>query len=86
MKKIKILMILIGAILLCNCTTTKYKNIHVDLDITQTCIFQPYTESEKDSMSESVGKKTYSNQQECLNEKEKNHAIIQAHNELHEGQ
>ena len=84
MKLLKILMITTGALAFNGCSTTRYKIIHVDLELSTPCVFQKFTESEKVAMSGAIGRKIYRNQQSCRILHQKNSGIIQTHNELHQ--
>ena len=84
MKLLKILMIVTGAIGFSGCSTTKHIIAHVDLQLESPCVFEKFTESEKDTMTEDVGRKIYRNQQSCLIHQKANYARIQAHNRLHQ--
>jgi len=84
MKLLKILILVTGATILSSCTSTVYVNTHVNIELEHTCAFAEYTEDEKDSMTQAVGEKTYSNQRKCFIQKEKNRGILIAHNELHQ--
>lgn len=83
MKLLKILILVTGVISCANCTSTVYVNTHVSIELEHTCAFAEYTEDEKDSMTQAVGEKTYSNQRKCFIQKEKNSGILAKHNELH---
>ena len=76
-----ILMILIGAIIF-SCST-EYKIIHKELSIPDQCLFEKFTEIEKDSMVESVGRKIYRNQLNCEIRQKRINDIIFIHNEVH---
>ena len=86
MKELKILMVLIGVIISSSCSTTRYRNIHLDLALQTPCIFEKFTEEEKQVMSEPIGQKIYRNQQSCKIRYQKNYDIISAHNEAHKGE
>lgn len=82
MKPLKIMMVLIGAIVFSGCST-QLKIIHVPVDLKDPCLFEKYTESEKDTMSEEVGRKTARNQNACRIRHQRNNDIIKKHNESH---
>ncbi len=82
MKLLKILTILTGATLFNGCGTT-LKIVHVPANLDNPCIFELFTESEKDSMDQEVGKKIFRNQSSCKIRQTKNSAIIKKHNALH---
>ena len=82
MKLLKILMILIGGTVFNGCST-KYAIIHIPLEIDNPCVFEKFTEEEKQAMSETTGRRIYRNQQGCIIRHQKNSAIMQTHNELH---
>ena len=69
--------------LVSSCTTTKYKVIHKPNVLLENCIFEKFTEEEKDSMIEAVGRKIYRNQENCRIRHERNQEINKAHNEAH---
>ena len=83
MKLLKILMILIGGTVFNGCST-KYAIIHIPLEIESPCVFEKFTEEEKQAITlEATGRKIYRNQQGCIIRHQKNSAIMQTHNELH---
>jgi len=84
MRILKILMILTGAILSSACSSVKYKNIHVALESDTPCVFEKFTEAEKDSMIEPVGKKIHRNQQSCFIRYDENADMLNAHNQAHQ--
>lgn len=77
-------MIVIGATI--SSCATKLKLIHEPLLIPEQCIFEKFTEKEKDSMIEDVGKKIYRNQQNCRIRQDRINALINAHNDAHSGE
>ena len=77
-----ILMMMIGVTAF-SCSTIKHKVIHSQLTIPQNCIFEKFTESEKQTMRESVGKRIYRNQEACRLRSERINDIIRAHNQEH---
>ena len=78
-----ILTILIGGII-SSCSTTKYRVIHKPITLPDTCIFEKFSEAEKISMVESVGRKIFRNQETCRIRQLRIRALIKAHNEAHE--
>jgi len=76
-------MIAIGVITF-SCTN-KLKLIHEPLSIPNQCIFEKFTEEEKTSMIEDVGKKIYRNQQNCRIRQDRIDALIKNHNDAHSG-
>jgi len=85
MKILKILTILIGALAFSACSSTKYKIIHVPLELPTPCEYEKFTEEEKAAMSEAIGRKIYRNQKSCIIRNQANSDIITIHNELHKG-
>lgn len=83
MKLLKILTILIGAIAFSGCSTTRHIIAHVDLALETPCQFEKFTESEKETMSENVGRKIYRNQQSCKIHYNRNHVMLIQHNKSH---
>ena len=73
---------MIGAITF-SCSSTKYKIIHKALIIPTQCNFEKFNESEKESMTELVGRKIYNNQENCRIRQERINSLINAHNEAH---
>ena len=69
--------------LVSSCTTTKYKVIHKQNVLLENCIFEKFTEEEKISMIEAVGRKIYRNQENCRIRHERNQEINKAHNLAH---
>lgn len=84
MKKLRILLIVIGGLGFSACSTTKHIIAHVDLDLESPCVFEKFSELEKDTMSEEVGKKIYRNQQSCVIHQKANYDKLQVHNRLHQ--
>ena len=82
MKPLKITMVLIIWIGCSSCTSTRYINSHVDLEIDNPCVFEKYTLEEKLSMTKSVGEKTLRNQDSCRIRSIKNRAIINEYNRI----
>lgn len=78
----KTLLILVIGATASSCSTIKM--VHVPLDPTPICVFEKFTEKEKDSMTEQVGKKIDRNQQTCLIDRERLYRVIKAHNEAHD--
>ena len=70
-------------ILLSGCGSTKYRVIHKDLTLSRNCMFEKFTEDEKDSMIEAVGRKIYRNQENCRLRQERNDSDLKSHNEAH---
>ncbi len=83
MRLLKILMIVIGGLAFSGCSTTKHIIAHVDLTLEDPCIFEKFSESEKNTMMEDVGKKIYRNQQSCQIRYNKNRVILESHNIAH---
>ena len=83
MKLLKILMIITGSLIFSACTSTMHIIAHVDLQLESPCVFEKFTESEKDTITEDVGKKIYRNQLSCEIHSKANYARIQAHNNAH---
>lgn len=83
MMPLKIMTALIIWIGCSSCTSTKYLNTHVNVEIDDPCVFEKYTLEEKQSMTRQVGERTLRNQDSCRIRSNKNNAIINAHNELH---
>ena len=77
-----ILMMMIGVTAF-SCSTVKHKVIHSQLTIPTNCIFEKFTESEKQTMRESVGRKIYRNQESCKMRQKRIGDIIAAHNQEH---
>ena len=84
MKHLKIMMVLITWIGCSSCTSTKYINTHVDLEIDDPCVFERYSLEEKLSMTREVGEKTLRNQDSCRIRHQSNSVILAKHNELHQ--
>jgi hypothetical protein len=59
--------------------------IHEPLAVPSNCIFEKFTEEEKNSMIESVGRKIARNQEACRNRDERINTLIKEHNEAHRG-
>ena len=85
MKLLKILILTIGVTTSSSCSTIRYKNIHVGLELQTPCIFEKFTEEEKQVMSETIGRKIDHNHQSCEIQHKKNSDILLKHNELHKG-
>lgn len=84
MKLKLILMILIGATISSCGTKIKYLNTHVDLVIPSNCDqFERFTEEEKDSMTEDVGRKIYRNNNACEARQARIDELVEAHNKVH---
>lgn len=88
MKKLKILMILIGVTVFSGCTSVKYRNIHSLLTLPHNCIFEKFTQEEKDylksaSIGDKIGRKIYRNQNACKLRQERANTLVNAHNEAH---
>jgi len=78
----RIMIVLIGVIVSSGCID-RYRVIHVPLELDSPCEFAKFTEAEKDSMSEAVGVKIDSNQNNCYENDKANQKIIEVHNEEH---
>jgi len=76
-------MIAFGAITFSGCAT-KLKVIHKALVIPKNCEFVKFTEAEKETITDQVGKKIYLNQHSCILRQQRINAIISAHNEAHQ--
>lgn len=85
MKLLKILILIIGVILSSSCSTTRYKIIHLDLESSTPCVFEKFTDLEKQEMSETIGRKIYGNQQSCKIRYQANYDKLSAHNQAHKG-
>ncbi len=72
-------------LLLTGCCSPQIKLIHKPLTIPPNCIFEKYTDSEVDSMTENVGRKIYTNQVSCNIRDKRINDIIRAHNTAHGG-
>jgi hypothetical protein len=71
-------------LLLTSCaTSTKYIVVHEPLKIKPICIFEKFTEAEKDTMTNEVGSKIYRNQQTCKIKENTAIKDINTHNEAH---
>ena len=78
--KLSIMLIL----LLSACTTTKHVIIHVPIKVESPCVFEKFTEAEKSTMIEEVGRKIRRNQVTCFEKFKTIQKDIDAHNKLHE--
>ncbi len=78
----KLLILMIGVLGSSGCID-RYRIIHEDLALEPVCVFQKFTESEKDSMTEEVGRKIYHNQQTCRINEEVNTKLVTSHNKAH---
>lgn len=76
-------MALIGAIISSACVE-KQSIIHQPLILPEQCIFEKFTEAEKDSMIESVGRKIFRNQKNCEAREVRRKHLIEQHNEAHQ--
>ena len=79
----KALILLLTIVLISSCCSTKYVNIHKDLNLASNCQFEKFSEDEKDSMIEAVGRKIYRNQEVCRLRQERNDSDLEAHNSAH---
>jgi len=70
-------------LLLTGCCSKQIELIHKPLTIQPNCIFEKFTEKEKELMTESVGRKIYKNQITCKVRQTRIGDIIDAHNEAH---
>ena len=70
-------------LLLTGCCSKQIELIHKPLTIPTNCIFEKFTEDEKESMSENVGRKIYKNQITCKVRQKRIGDIIDAHNKAH---
>ncbi len=59
--------------------------VHVPLEIDNPCIFEKFSEEEKDTMTEAVGRKIFRNQQACKVRAQLNQDKVTLHNEKHSG-
>lgn len=77
-------MILIGVITFStSACTTKLINVHEPLELENPCVFEKFTETEKDSMTEDVGRKIFRNQKGCEIRAELNRKKAELHNKAH---
>lgn len=99
MKLLKISILIIGGIGFSGCSTTKYRQYHVSLELESPCISVKLTKKEKehvfpdpidkDNLTESeliidaVGRKIDGSYQTCGKNHIKNSGILTKHNELH---
>jgi len=74
---------LILLLLLTGCGQTKYRVIHKPLAIPSQCNFDKFTEEEKNSMTQDVGMKIYTNQEGCRIRQDRIEYLIKTHNEAH---
>jgi len=81
--KLRIIVMILTGTIIFSCST-EYKNIHKPLFIPSQCNFEKFTESEKDSMTENVGRKIYKNQNNCKLRQVRISDIINAHNKAHD--
>jgi len=79
----KLIKSLVLAMLSTGCSTNTVV-IHRDIHIKDPCIFEKFTEAEKNSMIEPVGKKIYRNQENCRIIHKENSNNAKAHNEAHQ--
>ncbi len=70
-------------LLLTGCCSPQIKLIHKPLTIPPNCLFEKFTDSEIQGMTEKVGRKIYTNQLSCDIRQDRINAIIQAHNKAH---
>jgi len=100
MKLLRILILIIGGIGFSGCSTTKYRQYHVGLELESPCISVKLTEKERDhvfpepidknNLTESeliidaVGRKIDGSHQTCDKNNNKNSVILLKHNELHQ--
>ena len=70
-------------LLLTGCCSKQIELIHKTLSIPPNCIFEKFTDSEIESMTENVGRKIYRNQITCTVRNQRINDIIQAHNKAH---
>ena len=70
-------------LLLTGCCSKQIELIHKPLTIPPNCIFDKFTDSEIESMSENVGRKIYNNQITCKVRQTRIGDIIAAHNKAH---
>lgn len=59
------------------------QTIHVPLALQNPCVFEKFTESEKDTMTEAVGRKIFRNQRGCEITHEENTGQVSVHNKAH---
>ena len=85
MRLLKTILVLIIWIGCSSCSSTKYINTHVDLEIENPCVFERYSLEEKLSMTKNVGEKTLRNLDSCRIRSQSNYDMITAHNKLHQG-
>lgn len=79
-KLLLLLMLLISVLLVTGCNTIQ---THVPLKLKSPCVFDKFTQEEKQSMTKAVGQKIYSNQEGCKVRHMQNLYLIDRHNELH---
>jgi len=84
MKQLKILTILIGLTASSGCT--QYINGHVPLSLPHNCIFEKFTQEEKDYLGsapagDKIGRKIYRNQNACVQRQVRINELLKTHNE-----
>lgn len=82
-------MILIGVITFSGCTSVKYRNTHSQLTLPHNCIFEKFTQEEKDylksaAIGDKIGRKIYRNQNACKLRQERINSLTKVHNEAHQ--
>ena len=74
--------ILATGVIISSCSSNPV-DVHIELQVAEQCIFEKFTEEEKKSMIEAVGRKIHKNQESCRLRNKRINAIIQAHNKAH---
>ncbi len=77
------ILILLTIVLISSCSSINYVNIHKDLFLAKNCQFEKFTEDEKGSMIQAVGRKIYRNNETCRLRQERNDFDLKSHNEAH---
>jgi len=84
MKLLRILILITGATIFEGCTVTRHVTSHADLPTGSPPAFRKFTEEEKDSMTEAVGRKIDWNHQSCILNHKSNVSLIIKHNAIHD--
>ena len=82
MRHLKIILVMTGTIVFSGCST-KYINTHVDLELSNPCVFEKFTVEEKESITDNAGRKILRNQNSCRIRYQRNYDILQIHNTVH---
>jgi len=83
MKKLPMALVSFSLIFLLSSCGDKYLTTHKPFNLLPNCAFEKFTEEEKNSMTEQVGKKISRNQNGCTSRQMRNESNAKAHNDAH---